>query len=65
VSTAVPKKDLFVYVTKMGPVGAALREVDETTRERVISAVRAGFEPYIQNDEARFTSACWLVTARA
>jgi SAM-dependent methyltransferase len=65
VPTSVPKQDLFVYVTKMGPVGAALREADAPTRERVTAAVRAGFEPFIQNDEARFKSACWLVTARA
>jgi SAM-dependent methyltransferase len=65
VPTTVPKEELFLYVTKMGPVGAALKEVDEVTRERVIAAVRAGFEPFIRNDEARFNAACWLVTARA
>jgi SAM-dependent methyltransferase len=65
IPAAVAKQDLFVFVTKLGPVGAALREADPPTRERVTAAVRAAFEPFIQNDEARFNAACWLVTARA
>jgi SAM-dependent methyltransferase len=65
VSASVPEKDLLVYVTKLGPVGAALREVDEPTRARTIAAVHAAFAPFIHDRAARFNAACWLVTARA
>jgi ubiquinone/menaquinone biosynthesis C-methylase UbiE len=56
---------LSAYVIKLGPVGLALRDADEQTRARTASVVRAAFEPYIQNGVARFSMACWLVSARA
>jgi SAM-dependent methyltransferase len=59
----VAASDLLTYVTKLGPVGIALREVDEGTRARVTEALRAAFQPYIRNGAARFSMACWLVTA--
>jgi SAM-dependent methyltransferase len=63
----IAEQDLLTYVTKLGPVGVALRDadVDEATRARTVSVVRAAFEPYIQNGIARFTMACWLVSANA
>ena len=59
----IAETDLLAYVTKLGPVGVALREVDEATRARVSNVVHAAFESYIQNGVARFTMACWLVKA--
>lgn len=59
----VGEQDLLTYVTRLGPVGMALREVDEATRVRVSAVVRAAFEPYIRNGVANFTMACWLVGA--
>jgi hypothetical protein len=63
----IAEQELLTYVTKLGPVGVALRDpdVDEATRARTASVVRAAFEPYIQNGTARFTMACWLVSAHA
>jgi SAM-dependent methyltransferase len=63
----IAEQELMTYVTKLGPVGVALRDpdVDEATRARTVSVVRAAFEPYIQNGTARFTMACWLVSAHA
>jgi hypothetical protein len=65
VSSRVAEKDLLTYATKLGPVGLALRDVDEPTRARAAEAIRVAFDPYIENGAARFTEACWLVTARA
>jgi hypothetical protein len=59
------EQELRSYVTTLGPVGLALREADEATRVRVTEVVHAAFEPYVQNGEAHFTMASWLVTARA
>jgi SAM-dependent methyltransferase len=63
----IAEQDLLTYVTKLGPVGAALRDagMDKATRTRTTIAVRAALEPYIQNGIARFTMACWLVSAHA
>jgi SAM-dependent methyltransferase len=65
VPVSVAKQDLMTYVTRLGPVGLALKEVDEETRERTTKAVRAAFSPFIQGDAARFNAACWVVKARA
>ncbi|WP_437819569.1 class I SAM-dependent methyltransferase [Sorangium sp. So ce1078] len=65
VPTGVAEKALLTYVTKLGPVGLALRDVDEPTRARTAEAVRAAFDPYVRDGAAHFTAACWLVTARA
>jgi SAM-dependent methyltransferase len=63
VACAMPATALDQYVTRLGPVGLALRSADAATRERVIAAVRAAFAPWVQGDEVRFTAACWMIEA--
>nr|AIA15041.1 Methyltransferase domain protein [uncultured bacterium] len=63
VEGTVAEAELLAYVTRLGPVGLALREVDEATRIRVTEVVHAAFQPYIKNGGARFAMAAWLVTA--
>jgi SAM-dependent methyltransferase len=65
VECAFPERALVQYLTKLGPVGVALQEVDEATRTRVIATVRAAFEPYVRGPEVRFNAACWSIGARA
>lgn len=64
VASDVAEGDLLAYVTKLGPVGRALRDADEPTRAATAAAVRAAYDPYVRNGAARFTAACWLVGAR-
>jgi SAM-dependent methyltransferase len=61
----LPERDLVRYLTRLGPVGLALQAADDGTRTRVMTAVRAAFDPYVQGAEVRFTAACSVVTARA
>jgi len=61
----MPQRELIGFFTRFGPVGTALNQADESTRERVIQAVRPAFEPYVHGDEVHFTAACWVVTAQA
>jgi len=61
---AMPASELVTYVSRMGPVGTALQEADEATRARVVDVARQAFEPFVHGEEARFTAACWMVTAR-
>jgi hypothetical protein len=63
VPTSVAEQDLLTYVTRLGPVGLALKDVDEKTRAQTAAAVRAAFEPFVHDRTARFNAACWLVKA--
>lgn len=65
IEAALPEQDLADYVVRMGPVGLALQALDEAERAPVAQAVLQAFAPYIQSGAARFTMACWLVTARS
>jgi SAM-dependent methyltransferase len=61
----LPEKDLVRYVTRLGPVGRILEELDDCTRARVIEVVRPAFDSYVRGAEVQFTAACWVVSARA
>lgn len=60
----LPESEMSRYATRFGPVGIALREADERTREQVVAVVRKAFDPYVHGDEVRFNAACWQVEAR-
>jgi SAM-dependent methyltransferase len=64
VACTLPENDLLRYIGWMGPVGSLLQKADEATRARVTGVVRAAFEPFVQGGEARFTAACWWISAR-
>ncbi|WP_409050572.1 class I SAM-dependent methyltransferase [Variovorax guangxiensis] len=65
VTCTLPEKELVGYFTRLGPVGSVLQDADERTRARVISTVRAAFDPFVQASEVRFSAACWSVSAAA
>jgi SAM-dependent methyltransferase len=65
VPCTLPEQELVGYLTRLGPLGRVLHEVDQQTRSRVIETVRTAFEPYVHGDEVRFDAACWTVGARA
>ncbi|GGY38302.1 class I SAM-dependent methyltransferase [Streptomyces djakartensis] len=62
----LPERELARYFTRLGPLGMFLPEVeDEQTRARIVQAVRAAFDPFVEGSGVRFTAACWTVGARA
>ena len=65
IDCALPQSELLGYITRLGPVGLMLQDVDEQTRAQVTEVVRAAFEPYVHGAEVRLTAACWMVCARA
>ncbi|WP_040805744.1 class I SAM-dependent methyltransferase [Nocardia concava] len=65
VECAMPEPALIGYISRLGPVGLALVDADDATREKVVHTVRAAMEPFIHGDQARFTAACWMLDARA
>lgn len=65
VPCSIDEADLSAYVTRMGPVGHALRDADEATRVRITELLHEAFAPFVRDGVAEFTAACWLVRARA
>ena len=65
IGCTLPEKELIPYLTRLGPVGRMLQEIEEGTRAQVIQRVRAAFDPYVKGAEVRFIAACWMVSARA
>jgi SAM-dependent methyltransferase len=59
------KSDLVGYLTRIGPIGRALRAADTQTRARITEAVLPAFDPYVEGDEVRFVAACWMIGARS
>lgn len=62
---AMTERELGLYARRMGPVGELLPALDGARRAEVERRVDAAFLPWIEEGEARFTAACWMVTARA
>ncbi|WP_437883411.1 class I SAM-dependent methyltransferase [Pseudomonas sp. LRF_L74] len=60
-----PVAQLPAYIGNLGPVGLALRSLDEESRKPIIETARRAFEPFIQIDDVRFNAACWLIEAHA
>jgi SAM-dependent methyltransferase len=56
---------LELYLTRLGPVGLVLAQVEEAIRVKALAAVRAAFQTYVHGPEVRFTAACWMVRAHA
>jgi SAM-dependent methyltransferase len=65
IACEVPEGELMTFATRLGPIGGALREVDQATAAKVIAAIPPAFAPFVRDGTARFIAACWLVTARA
>lgn len=60
-----PEADLIPYLTRLGPVGAALEDADAAARERITRLARAAFDPFVHGDRVRFRAACWDIRAVA
>lgn len=62
---AFPEPELVPFLTRLGPLGQILPELEPAARERIIESVREAFEPFVDAGMVRFTAACWVVEARA
>jgi SAM-dependent methyltransferase len=65
VACTLPEQELNAYITRLGPIGRVLQQVDKRTRSRIVEGVRAAFDPYVHGAEVRFRAACWMIGARA
>ncbi|MFY1826173.1 class I SAM-dependent methyltransferase [Myxococcus fulvus] len=65
VPCTMPARSLAQYVTRLGPVGRVIQELDEKARARLVDTLLAAFSPFVHGDEVRLTAACWRIEARA
>jgi hypothetical protein len=65
VACTLPERELNDYITRLGPLGRVLPQLDDAQRTKIVAAVRSAFEPFVHGAEVRFTAACWTVSARA
>jgi ubiquinone/menaquinone biosynthesis C-methylase UbiE len=63
VACSFSQDNLVSFFTRLGPLGTIFRDIDASTREQVIEAVRGAFAPFIAGGDVRYTAACWLVSA--
>ena len=64
VTCTFPERELVRYLTRLGPVGVALQDADDTTRARVVETIRPAFDPFVHAGDVRFVAACWMISAR-
>lgn len=65
IACTLAEQELLPYLTRLGPIGRVLQQLDECSRQQIIEVVRAAFEPYVHGAEVHFIAACWMVSARA
>jgi|SRR6185295_4641049 len=65
VACSFPVAALERYITRLGPVGQALREAGESTRRQVVERISGAFRPFVRDTQVRFVAACWMISARA
>lgn len=61
----VAEEHLTTYATRLGPLGALLRDADDATRARAVQAVSGAYDAFKRDGAAHFTAACWLARARS
>jgi ubiquinone/menaquinone biosynthesis C-methylase UbiE len=65
VACSFPEPALIPYLTRLGPLGRIVDQLEEKLREQVVATVRRAFDPYVHGNEVRFVAACWVVRSRA
>lgn len=65
IECAFPANLLDYYLTRLGPVGVALRDADDAIRAEVTAAVRGAMTPYVKGEQVCYNAACWLISAEA
>lgn len=65
VECSMPQQDLALYAKRMGPVGELLPTLEGDVKAEVERRIEAAFRSWVEGGTARFTAACWMVTATA
>lgn len=61
IACSLPENQLETWLTRLGPLGRLLPELDPVHRAAVIDAARSAYAPYTAGGTVRFTAACWAI----
>lgn len=61
VACSLPENELETWLTRLGPLGRLLPELDPVHRAAVIDAAHSAYAPYVDGGMVRFTAACWAI----
>jgi SAM-dependent methyltransferase len=65
VPLSMPESALVPYLSRLGPVGIALQELEEGARAALVERLRAAFAPFVRGERVEFEAACWMIEAQA
>ena len=65
VPLSMPEAALVPYLSRLGPVGIALQELEEGARAVLVERLREAFAPFVRGERVAFVAACWLIEAQA
>ena len=65
VPLSMPESALVPYLSRLGPVGIALQELEEGARAVLVERLREAFAPFVRGERVAFVAACWLIEAQA
>ena len=65
VPLSMPESALVPYLSRLGPVGIALQELEEGARAALVEHLRAAFAPFVRGERVEFEAACWMIEAQA
>ena len=61
IACSLPENALETWLTRLGPLGRLLPELDPVHRAAVIAAAHSAYAPYVDGGMLRFTAACWAI----
>ncbi|MBD9424719.1 class I SAM-dependent methyltransferase [Pseudomonas sp. PDM15] len=65
VPLSMPESALVPYLSRLGPVGIALQELEEGARAALVERLCGAFAPFVRGGRVEFEAACWMIEAQA
>jgi len=61
IDCALPETALDTWLTRLGPLGRILPDLDTERRDAILAALREAYAPHIRDGAVRFRAACWSI----
>lgn len=61
IDCALPETALDTWLTRLGPLGRILPDLDAGRRDAILAALREAYAPHIRDGAVRFKAACWSI----
>jgi SAM-dependent methyltransferase len=60
---SMPEAALLPYLSRLGPVGLVLQQLEEEARATLLARLREAFAPFVKGARVEFVAACWRIAA--